>query len=87
VDLSIRLQGKPVVVIGNNEVRGEIVTLKTPLCVMKKKEQGEKMQDETYAGIVELSYVHNRNTSPKSLIHTIDTYINKILQNIASWEL
>lgn len=44
-------QGKPVVIIGNNEVRGEVVTLKTPLCVIKKKEDRDKMEeDETYAG-------------------------------------
>jgi hypothetical protein len=46
------LKGKPVVVIGNNEVRGEVVTLKTPLCVIKKKEQGEKKTENEYAGIL-----------------------------------
>ena len=45
------VKGRPVVIIGNNEVRGETVTLKTPLCVIKKKEKGEKMEDEPYSGL------------------------------------
>lgn len=46
------LQGTPIIIIGSHELKGEVVTLKEPFCVMNKKRKGDENVEYTVVGVV-----------------------------------
>lgn len=58
-------QGKPIMVLGSHELKGEVLTLKEPFCVMKKRKRDDKV-DYKVAGVVTKKILFNQY--PKSIM-------------------
>lgn len=62
---TVSQQGKPIMVLGSHELKGEVVTLKESFCVMKKRKRDDTV-DYKVVGIVTKKLLFNQY--PKSII-------------------
>ena len=52
-------------ILGTHELKGEVVTLKEPLCVMRKRKRGQEV-NYTVVGVVTKKFLFNQY--PKSIM-------------------
>mmetsp|Transcript_24795 Transcript_24795/g.44855 ORF Transcript_24795/g.44855 Transcript_24795/m.44855 type:complete len:120 (+) Transcript_24795:60-419(+) len=45
-------EGTPIIIVGSHELKGEVVTLKEPFCVMNKKRKRDENVEYTVVGVV-----------------------------------
>lgn len=59
-------QGKPIMILGTHELKGEVVMLKEPFCVMNKRKRDEEEVDYTVVGVVTKKLLFDRY--PKTIM-------------------